>query len=159
MQHWLFNKTSYFTVCANPLVICQHALSCFYGQAPQWPMWSLGYKTGFKGQILMSPRYWAWLEVGEVIESSLLFSTIVALVLNLPFLKGFVWDAHVLGNKHVLCLNHLCSSRQRASVKPLWLLWLPGGTGESCSSLLRWGRTPVCPVLHPSFLLVYICNG
>lgn len=31
----------------------------------------------------MSPRYWAWLEVGEVMESSLLFSTVVALVLNL----------------------------------------------------------------------------
>lgn len=56
----------------------------------------------------MSPRYWAWLEVGEVMESSLLFSTVVALVLNLPFLKGFVWD----GSEHVLCLNHLCCSRQ-----------------------------------------------
>lgn len=65
----------------------------------------------------MSPRYWPWLEVGEVMESSLLFSTGAALVLNLPFLKGFVRDGCVLGNEHVLCLNPLCCSGPRASVK------------------------------------------
>jgi len=107
----------------------------------------------------MSPRYWAWLEVGEVMESSLVFSTVVALVLNLRFLKGFVWDGCVLSNERILCLNHLCRSRQRASVKPRCLLCLPGGTGESCSCLLRWKRTPVFPVLHPGFSLVYICNS
>lgn len=81
----------------------------------------------------MSPRYWAWLEVGEVMESSLLFSTGAALVLNLPFLRGFAWDGCVLRKEHVLCLNHLCCSGQRAPVKSLWLLWLAVGTGEPCS--------------------------
>lgn len=80
----------------------------------------------------MSPRYWAWLEVGEVMESSLLFSTGAALVLNLPFLEGFIWNGCVLRNEHVLCLNHLCCSGQRASVKLLWLFWLSISTGEPC---------------------------
>jgi len=32
----------------------------------------------------MRPRYWTQLEVGEVMESSLLLSTTAALALNLP---------------------------------------------------------------------------
>lgn len=32
----------------------------------------------------MSPRYWTWLEDGEVMESSLLLSTTAVLALNLP---------------------------------------------------------------------------